>query len=336
MDRVAAASAQRLGVGFGPSSQDDRSQLGERWAPAGCAAGGARGGRVAALEKHASLVRPCAREGGFTDRHSLWFNREQASGGRTMQVMYTFIEGRTRALRLPGPDAFVLPGVRWGRFDALLTAAYWRGQAWQYQLLGQYSNLRLGRTLVEEVAACLLGGYGMPAELGLAAYARLRDRCLLTSRSSLQAIEDALVEPFEMEGRKRQYRFPRQKARRLKACLERLPAFEEPESDTEFRDALATLPGVGPKTASWITRNYRGSDAVAIVDVHILRAGRVLQLFPVNWTPQAHYRELEARFVAFARALATPAGLLDGVMWDHMRRLPSRAGEPHQLQLKLS
>lgn len=30
---------------------------------------------------------------------------------------------------------------------------------------------------------------------------------------------------------------------------------------------------IGPKTASWIVRNYRKSDCVAIIDIHIHRAG---------------------------------------------------------------
>ena len=242
-----------------------------------------------------------------------------------MQVMYAVIDGRTRTLRLPAPGALVLPGMTWGPFDVLLTPAYWRGQTWQYQLLGRYSNLRLGRTLAEEVAACLLGGYGMPAELGLAAYARLRDRGLLVGQPSPEAVEALLMEPFTTAHGKRRYRFPRQKARYLTACLQRLATFDEPRGDIEFREALAALPGIGLKTASWITRNYRGSNDVAIIDVHILRAGRALRLFPADWVPQHHYRQLEARFLLFARAIETPASLLDGVMWDHMRRLPGAA-----------
>lgn len=270
------------------------------------------------------------REGGFTQRPRR-VAIEKAEG-RVLQIMYTVVDGRTRALRLPAPHDLVLPGMQWGQFDALLTPAYWRGQTWQYQLLGWYADLRLGRTLVEEVAACLLGGYGMPAELGLAAYVRVRDRGLLAGQYGADAIEVALAEPFELTDGHRRYRFPHQKARYLKACLEMLATFEEPEADFDFRDALASLPGVGLKTASWITRNYRGSDAVAIVDVHILRAGRVLQLFPAGWAPHSHYRQLEARFLTFARALDTPAGLLDGVMWDHMRRMPTRAAESQQLR----
>jgi hypothetical protein len=90
-----------------------------------------------------------------------------------------------------------------------------------------------------------------------------------------------------------------------------------------LRDRLAELPGIGLKTASWIVRNYRGSSEVAIIDVHILRAGRHIGLFAQDQEPQRHYRELEAAFLAFATALEVPAAMLDGLMWDYMRRLPA-------------
>lgn len=248
-----------------------------------------------------------------------------------MQVAYSILNGRLCELSLPGPDDHVLPGVPWGAFDELMTPAYWRCQAWQHDMLGTYGDLRLGRTLAEEVAACLLGGFGMPAELGLAAYARLREYGLLAGRPTAHSLEEALLEPFAYRGRRRSYRFPRQKARYLAACLARLDDLAEPADDTGLRDALATLPGIGPKTASWIVRNYRASEAVAIIDIHILRAGRHVGLFDTDWTPQRNYRELEAAFLSFATAIDTSAVLLDSLMWDQMRRMPSYSNQARQL-----
>jgi thermostable 8-oxoguanine DNA glycosylase len=89
-----------------------------------------------------------------------------------------------------------------------------------------------------------------------------------------------------------------------------------------LRDALVTLPGVGPKTASWIVRNWRGSDEVSILDVHILRAGRTLGIFPEEWRVERNYRELEEAYLAFARDIGARASILDSVMWMTMRRLP--------------
>lgn len=244
-----------------------------------------------------------------------------------MQTMYAFINGELHRLDLPDPAETVLPGVQWGAFDELFTPAYWRGQAWQHELIGTYASFRLGRNLVEEVAACLLGGFGMRAEIGLAAFARLRERGLLSRIPSLSGLESALTEPFSICGASRRYRFPRQKARYLSACLKQLETFCEPLDDVEFRDRLAELPGIGPKTASWIVRNYRGSNRVAIIDVHILRAGRHIGLFPPDWGPQRHYRALEEIFLRFADALGVAAGMLDGLIWDYMRRTIIRFGD---------
>lgn len=245
-----------------------------------------------------------------------------------MQIMYGFINGALQHLDLPDPDEMVIPGIRWGAFDELLTPAYWRGQAWQHEMIGTYERLRLGQNLVEEVSACLLGGFGMKAEIGLAAFARLRDLGLLSGPPSISELESALAEPFSIRGVSRRYRFPRQKARYLSACLERLETFSEPLDDAAFRDQLAELPGIGLKTASWIVRNYRRSNRVAVIDIHILRAGRHIDLFPAGMEPQRHYRALEESFLRFAAALGVAAGMLDGLIWDYMRRIvsaPARA-----------
>lgn len=245
-----------------------------------------------------------------------------------MQVMHAIIGGAPRQRLLPEATDYVLPGVVWGAFDELLTPAFWLGQAWQHQVLGTFSDLRLGRSLAEELAACLLGGFGMPAELGLAAYRRLRDRGLLNDRPSAGELERSLSEPFVLDGRSRRYRFPRQRATFLAGCLANLDGFLEPEDDGELRDHLTAMRGIGPKTASWIVRNYRASNAVAIIDVHILRACRHMGLFPPGWLPSKHYRQLECRFLEFAAALQTPASLLDGLIWHYMRCLSSTIRDP--------
>ena len=253
-----------------------------------------------------------------------------------MQTVYAVIAGDVCQLDLPDPNEDVLVGVKWGAFDELMTPAYWRTQAWQHQALGTYADLRLGRTLAEEIAACLLGGYGMPAELGLAAYSRLRMLGYLAARPSAKEIEEALLEPLDCNGMRRNYRFPRQKAKYLSACLSRVDALEEVQEDTRLRDLLSTLPGIGPKTASWIVRNYRNSNSVAIIDIHILRAGRYVNLFSDCWKPDRHYCQLESAFLAFANAIDTPASLLDGLIWDQMRRMPTKSHRKVQLDLPLA
>ncbi len=55
---------------------------------------------------------------------------------------------------------------------------------------------------------------------------------------------------------------------------------------------------------------------------------------------QRHYCTLEDAFLCFASALDTDAGMLDGLMWDYMRRVvaittssSSRLGRTQQLDL---
>jgi endonuclease III len=118
------------------------------------------------------------------------------------------------------------------------------------------------------------------------------------------------------------YRFPRQKASYLASCLAGLADLDENElDDMSLREQLTHLPGIGLKTASWIVRNRRRSLSVAVIDVHVLRAGRLLGLFDEHESPQRDYRSLELRFVDLAREIEAPAWLLDAVMWQHMRLL---------------
>jgi hypothetical protein len=70
----------------------------------------------------------------------------------------------------------LMPGVFWGAVDAFPTPAYWVFQSLNRRMNGAPLRYRLGRTLAEEVGACLLGGHGISAEVGLAAYERL---CLM-------------------------------------------------------------------------------------------------------------------------------------------------------------
>lgn len=214
------------------------------------------------------------------------------------------------------PKSEIMPGVQLGRVDDVFSPAFW-GEMAKAAQHGAFGGIQLGSDLCEEIAACLLGGYGMPAEMGLAAFNRLKERALLYSGVMAITLETALSEPFN--GRK--YRFPRQKARFLAASLDRLPRLQESQCDLTFRDDLATLPGVGLKTASWVVRNRRYSDHVAVLDVHIIRAGRYIGLFTPSMDPSRHYRIMEDRFISLARTLGVRAADLDSAMWQVMRSI---------------
>jgi N-glycosylase/DNA lyase len=245
-----------------------------------------------------------------------------------IQVLHGLNGNEVQHCRLPEQNAEMLPGIRWGSSEYLFTPAFWAGYAWQCLLAGQLPDRhRLGSTLREEVTACMLGGYGIPAEVGLAAYSRLRDFDLLNRRAAELDLREALLAPLSINGRSVRYRFARQKAAYLAEALSILDGAARLDdlTDIELRNWLTVLPGVGLKTASWITRNYRDSDHVAIVDIHVFRAGCLAGIFPPGMAIERNYLDLEKRFVAFAEAINVRPSQLDALIWDFMKRVGSLA-----------
>lgn len=237
-----------------------------------------------------------------------------------MQQVLDLHDHGLRTLTLPPARVELLPGVRWGRFDEFFTPAFWAARAWQFEPDRSFEPARLGTSLREELAACLLGGFGIPAEVGLAAYDRIARSGVLEADVSAVEIEQLLTEPLFVRGRRVRYRFYRQKARHLAESLAMLRGWRaEPSEDRALRDSLAELPGVGLKTASWITRNWRASDDVAILDIHICRACAAMRVFDESLSPARNYADLEERFLSFARAVGVRASVLDNLMWQTMR-----------------
>jgi N-glycosylase/DNA lyase len=240
------------------------------------------------------------------------------------QSAFALVNGSLETLPLPDPaDRLGDTDLFWGRHEELCTPAYWAAQSWAWEL-SHPNHYRLGRSLEEEVLACLLGGHGIPAEIGLAANRRLRDRLREAPGDLLDEslVKELLSLPLQVNGREARYRFAGQKARYIAASFAALGTLDLSADDRSFRDALTSLPGIGPKTASWIIRNWRASDEVAILDIHILRAGRDLGIFPTSLKVERHYRDLEVRFLDFAAQIGARASILDSVMWMTMRQLP--------------
>lgn len=229
-------------------------------------------------------------------------------------------------VELPSADIEVMEGVRWGPVDAFPTPAYWAYQVVARRLVGKPAGYRLGRTLAEEVAACLLGGHGIPATVGLAAYDRMRERGALSGAPvSEKDLEALLKEPLDVGGRSIRYRFATQKARYLAAALPLAHAAPAFDVGRQLRDWLLAVPGIGHKTASWIARNWLDADDVAILDIHIMRVGQIIGLFPKNLTVERHYAELEERFLQFSNSLDVRASELDAVIWWEMASSPLTA-----------
>lgn len=209
--------------------------------------------------------------------------------------------------------------LRWGPDWDIGSPAYWIAQV-DYETRPHHA---LGRTLREELGACLLGGHGMPAAIGLAAYHRVRDAGLLEddAHPGPEELLDLLSTPLAVRpGHLVRYRFAAQRSGRLAAALRDLDNISY-TNPLELRDVLTSLPGVGLKTASWIVRNRTGCDEVAILDVHIQRAGVAAGVFEPSWTPARHYRLMERLFVAWARAGQVHTGDLDAVIWRSLARL---------------
>ena len=232
----------------------------------------------------------------------------------------------TVQVQLPHPQHEVMDGLIWGALEAFPTPAYWHYQVVARRLAGQPASYRLGRSLAEEVGACLLGGHGIPATVGLAAFEHLRAKGTFAGlHYSQEQIEVWLREPLTLNERQVNYRFAAQKAKYLSAALPTLhtaPVFKEGKA---LRNWLLQLAGIGPKTASWIARNWLDADDVAILDIHIMRVGQVVGLFPKHYTVERHYLELEDLFLKFSRALGVRASELDAVMWHEMASSPSAA-----------
>lgn len=241
-----------------------------------------------------------------------------------MQTGVVILGSQVFSNEFPSAHAEVLPGVKWGLIEAFPSPAYWAYQAWANEQQTTPINYKLGSTLQEEVGACLLGGHGIPASVGLAAFSHLKGRGAFSgSVPSEQELFSWLSEPLDVSGRPVRYRFARQKARYLSAALLELDSGRAPlTSGRALRDWLTSIPGIGFKTASWIARNWLDADDVAILDIHVLRAGLLGGFFSAGLTVERHYLQLEQEFLALSRGLGVRASVLDALIWYQMMSAP--------------
>lgn len=237
-----------------------------------------------------------------------------------MQNASICIADRFVFIELPSPDAEVIPGVRWGSFDAFPSPAYWAYQVHARKVCGIGIQYKLGASLKEEVGACLLGGHGIPAAVGLAAFSHLKERNAFEGKSpDLPTLQKWLSEPITMGERQVKYRFAAQKAKYLSEALRKLDDELAPcESGRALRTWLLQIPGIGFKTGSWIARNWLNADDVAILDIHVYRAGILAGFFDPTASIDRHYERLEEQFLQFALGLNVRASELDATIWYEM------------------
>lgn len=222
------------------------------------------------------------------------------------------------------PDAAdeVLHGVLWGDPWTLFTPAYWMAQAWMSEIeLNPTSKYSARHGVVGELGFCILGGYGITAELATAAYERCWDAGLFSryeTRPEVWAAE--LSVPLRVGSREIRYRYPNQKSRFLADAMRYAQQNQlTMNSGLALRGQLLNIKGVGYKTASWVARNVLDSDEIAILDVHILRAGLLCGLFLPAQRVERHYEEMEARFLLFCEKLQVRSSAMDCLIWESMR-----------------
>lgn len=238
------------------------------------------------------------------------------------QTIRYWIDNSEIRRELPDADVAVIQGVCWGEPWALFTPSYWLSQLWMSGLeRSTHSPYKARGSLTDELVFCMLGGYGITAELATAAFEACRDTQLISCLdSSERAWSDQLMRPLVVNGRQQHYRYPNQKARFLAGAMAYLRDHSmEGYHGKELRDQLLKIPGVGPKTAGWVTRNYDDSDEVAILDIHMIRAGLLCNLFAPEQRVERDYFEMERRFLEFCRALDARPAVLDCLIWDQMR-----------------
>jgi thermostable 8-oxoguanine DNA glycosylase len=88
---------------------------------------------------------------------------------------------------------------------------------------------------------------------------------------------------------------------------------------------LLHLPGVGPKTAAWIIRNYTGSDDVAIIDIWLVRALTSNGVFLPQWHVERDYIRYEGAFLSYANQGRVRPAALDLCIWEQARRVGANA-----------
>ncbi len=223
--------------------------------------------------------------------------------------------------KIPKPNKELMPGIKWGCYGELFTPAYWKAQYLMFNQNENFSiNYKLGENIFEEVIACLLGGFGLKAEIGLAAFKRMKKLKLIHKGVKYDDIHNSLKKPFLNNKKKVHYRFPNQKAKYITAFLNRDDLDSIPiNNDIDLRDWLLSINGIGPKTAAWITRNYLSSEKVAIIDVHIYRACLMMGLYPKYYDIQKDYPKLEKIFLNFCEELGVQPSKMDALIWLQMK-----------------
>nr|WP_315463311.1 hypothetical protein [uncultured Rhodoferax sp.] len=255
-----------------------------------------------------------------------------------MTQMVSYWSGETEFRReLPDPDEHVMPGIRWGAHWNLFTPAYWVSQLWMGGLDTQSNSpYKAMGTIEEELVFCMLGGFGITVELATAAFNACRDAGLIDELNvSAADWSEILLQPVLVEGRLVHYRYPNQKAIYLADAMKFMRSGDiDLDGGRKLRDSLLQVKGVGPKTAGWVARNFLDADDVAILDIHIIRAGLLCDLFAPSQKVERDYFEMESQYIQLSGAMKVRPAVLDCLIWDQMRTVGKLAVDAVRYKLE--
>ncbi|CAG0979350.1 hypothetical protein MTYP_01669 [Methylophilaceae bacterium] len=238
------------------------------------------------------------------------------------QTLRYWIEEEEIVRYLPDAEDEVISGVRWGEPWVIFTPAYWLSQFWMHDLdKVAHSPYKAKGSLAEEVVFCLLGGFGVSAELSISAFDACCDAKLIENMETApEAWTEVLLRPLQVNGKLQRYRYPNQKSRFLAAAMSSLATKSlENLNGVALRDALLEIDGIGHKIAGWVARNYTDADDVAILDIHLVRAGILCGIFTPQDRVEKDYLSMETRFIEFCNMLGARPAVLDCLIWDQMR-----------------
>src|ERR1035437_9130664 len=67
----------------------------------------------------------------------------------------------------PNENQELLPGLKWGFCYQLYTPAFWKLQYLLNSFSVEKDAHRISANITEEIVLCILGGYGIPSEMGI-------------------------------------------------------------------------------------------------------------------------------------------------------------------------
>ena len=241
------------------------------------------------------------------------------------QIINIYKNNKSSTIYFPNPNDEVIEGVKGGNANELFTPAYWKLQIIYYKEVLNQISLKKGETFNEEIISCILGGYGMKAEVGILFFNELKALGVIGSEViDERKIYGILKRPLVYNNKKYYYRYPKQKSKYIFNALNSIRNYQQPFNDIyKLRSWLMSIKGIGPKTASWIIRNWFCCEDVAIIDIHIYKVGAIIGLFNNEENVSKDYFNLESKFIKFAKGLKVKPSELDTIIWQQARRFSS-------------